>query len=602
MMKKLLFRTLLVIALAAPLPATFARAESGDGWTAVAVGVDYQKWTLDDPNQVYVTRMQRDNPGVTLESAVGSGELATGRETVSDMANRYNDSLSAWGGTWGLRDQVVSAINGDYFNPASGYPQNGMVHSGWYDKRYNDFEGWSGFVWTSDRDPFIGDCVKNDLSRQYITFADGSTTQTIDDLNTPRPAGHLVLYTPDYASSTGTDNSGVEVVVVVTQPLSVIPGPRMQKGTVAQIRDQDGSTPIGFDQVILSATGPARDKLLANIHLGDSIGFTQEVTALDTNCNYTNGPDWTNAYAAIGGAFMFLRDGAPQHLDVSGATARNPRTAIAFDDQYIYFIVVDGRQPGVSIGMSLDELAGFSKEVLGAKWGVAQDGGGSSTMVINGSTVNVPSDQCKSIYLPKVNKLEKAPVYGPGTVETAEVFNLNPSPLCERPVANGMMMVALQPQDNSTTFVVGDTPMTLSPTELRLGPGTNYAPLLTIPIHQQVTVQQHGNGLDGIRAKGTNWWYVTYTDAAGWVPESNLVEEPHQLPADGQASLIPTVTATPETVQPVETAVVSTPTTEVLVNQTVGLTIYLPQIIASGSASPQTTQQLLFIIEHDQPR
>jgi hypothetical protein len=596
MIKKLILRILIVLCLAAPIPATVVRADSGDGWTAVAVGIDYQKWYLNDPNRVYVTRMLRSNPNVTLESAVGSGELATGRETVPDMVNRYNDALNAWGGTWGQRNQVVVAINGDYFNPASGYPQNGMVHSGWYDKRYNNFEGWSGFVWTSDRDAFIGDCVKNDLSRQYITFADGSTTQTIDDLNAPRPAGHLVLYTPDYASSTETDNSGVEVVVVVAQPVTVIPGPHMQYGTVAQIRDQSGSTPIGFDQVVLSATGEARDKLLAHIHVGDAIGFTQEVTSLDTNCNPTNGPDWTSAYAAIGGAFTFLRDGVPQHLDVSGATARNPRTAIAYDDQYIYFIVVDGREPGLSIGMSLDELAGFTKEVLGAKFGIAQDGGGSSTMVIQGTTVNLPSDKCKNFYLPKVSKLEKSPSYGLGTVETSETINLTPSPLCERPVANGMMMVVLQPKDNSATFSAGDTPMTLSPTDLHLGPGTNYGSLLTVPIHEHVTVQQHGNGLDGIKAKGTNWWYVTYADTAGWVPESNLVGEAKGQ-AEAQSSPIPTSVPTVEPIQPTSTPEIA-PTTAVAISPMWGLTIYLPEISTLGY-NPQETAQQLFLIEHN---
>ena len=60
--------------------------------------------------------------------------------------------------------------------------------------------------------------------------------------------------------------------------------------------------------------------------------------------------DWSQAYAGIGGAFTFLADGVPQHLDVTGAIVRHPRTAIAYNDQYIFFIVVDGRDPGVSVG------------------------------------------------------------------------------------------------------------------------------------------------------------------------------------------------------------------------------------------------------------
>ena len=49
---------------------------------------------------------------------------------------------------------MVVAINGDYFDPPTGYPQNGMLQSGWYLKRYNDYEGWSGFAWLTDRSIF----------------------------------------------------------------------------------------------------------------------------------------------------------------------------------------------------------------------------------------------------------------------------------------------------------------------------------------------------------------------------------------------------------------------------------------------------------------
>ena len=42
----------------------------------------------------------------------------------------------------------------------------------------------------------------------------------------------------------------------------------------------------------------------------------------------------------------------------------------------------------ISVGMSIHELAVFARDTLGATWGVAQDGGGSSTMVINGQVVN----------------------------------------------------------------------------------------------------------------------------------------------------------------------------------------------------------------------
>ena len=72
---------------------------------------------------------------------------------------------------------------------------------------------------------------------------------------------------------------------------------------------------------------------------------------------------------------------------------RHPRTAIArLKDGRMLLTTVDGRQPGVSAGMSLPELADLLLE-FGASEAINLDGGGSTTMVVNGKLVNNPSDQ-----------------------------------------------------------------------------------------------------------------------------------------------------------------------------------------------------------------
>jgi hypothetical protein len=54
-------------------------------------------------------------------------------------------------------------------------------------------------------------------------------------------------------------------------------------------------------------------------------------------------------------------------------------------------VVVDGRQPGYSRGMTLRELAELLQR-LGATQAMNLDGGGSSEMVVNGLTASRPSD------------------------------------------------------------------------------------------------------------------------------------------------------------------------------------------------------------------
>ena len=67
-----------------------------------------------------------------------------------------------------------------------------------------------------------------------------------------------------------------------------------------------------------------------------------------------------------------------------------PRTAIGvIDDNHLVFVVVDGRSPGYSAGVTLTGLAEIVQG-LGATTAYNLDGGGSSTMYFNGSLVNNP--------------------------------------------------------------------------------------------------------------------------------------------------------------------------------------------------------------------
>jgi exopolysaccharide biosynthesis protein len=67
-----------------------------------------------------------------------------------------------------------------------------------------------------------------------------------------------------------------------------------------------------------------------------------------------------------------------------------PRTAVGvIDENHIVFVVVDGRSPGYSAGVTLIELAEIMQS-LGATTAYNLDGGGSSTMYFNGELVNDP--------------------------------------------------------------------------------------------------------------------------------------------------------------------------------------------------------------------
>jgi exopolysaccharide biosynthesis protein len=108
------------------------------------------------------------------------------------------------------------------------------------------------------------------------------------------------------------------------------------------------------------------------------------------------------AAEAVGGFPMFVADSAlVPHIDSIGSArfvVRNPRTAvgIAGGGRRLLLMVVDGRQPPWSDGMTLREMGNLFLG-LGASRAINLDGGGSTEMVMNRggvmSIVNRPSDQ-----------------------------------------------------------------------------------------------------------------------------------------------------------------------------------------------------------------
>jgi hypothetical protein len=525
--KSLCWLLLFIIIPASSASAAFPAEETA--WEQIAPGVEYSMFLLADPNNVFVVRMDRSNLNVTLDSSIAQGKLFQGRETVSGMYARYDQALNFWGGNetppnWGMRNQVVAAINGSYFDWYADMPQGGQVQSGWYAKRYDNLGGWSGFAWKLDRSAFIGKCVYHRPEKQVVTYPAKATTQPITKINLPRGADDLVLYTPQYDSRTGTDSSGVEVVVEMTRPTMILPLNAYASGIVRRIYTEAGDNLIPFNSVVLSARGSAAQSLLENAVIGDEVQISQEITSFDYDCETPYPLSWTKTYASIQGAFFFLENSQIRDFDDPGATGRDPRTAIAYNDQYVFFIVVDGRDVLHSIGMSIHELAVFSRDTLGATFAVAEDGGGSSTMVINGTVVNntfcnIYTCMGQNVtFLPMVTRSGASAQSVPPRVR-----DIVSSPAgIERLVTNGMLMLVSQPKAYSTAFVPGEGVATSMEVELRLGPGTNFSAFMTVPNGASVTIMEQINELDGVLAKGDYWWYVSFAGMSGWLPESAL--------------------------------------------------------------------------------
>lgn len=102
---------------------------------------------------------------------------------------------------------------------------------------------------------------------------------------------------------------------------------------------------------------------------------------------------------AVGGIPRLITDGKidvaweKAKISESFSTTEHPRTAVGFsqDGLTLWLVTVDGRQSGLSRGISLDDLAALMRE-LGCWQAVNLDGGGSTTMLVRDQIINSPSD------------------------------------------------------------------------------------------------------------------------------------------------------------------------------------------------------------------
>lgn len=458
-------------------------------WTNIGAGIDYRQLTITmadgQPNRLFIARMDVRNTNAIIGSMIASNRVAGARERTSAQAARQEDALNWWGGGWGQRNDVVVAINGSFFNTTSGVITGGHIYDGWYAKRFDDWAGQMGYVWKLDRTGFIGVCPHYRASEQTVTI--NGVTQEFDGINVPRTNDTLILYTPQYDFNTLTDTNGVEVLVELGTPLLILTPPNVVTGVVRQVRVNQGRTLIPFGHLVLSAGGTRAAFLLNNALPGRTVSISQNLLLYDgppgNLCSTRDSRTFHGAYALAQGNFHFLKNGVVQPTSNSGMIVRNPRTFIAHNATHVFFVVCDGRS-AASVGMTSDEMGAFCLTNLLATEGVNLDGGGSSTMWVNGVVRNTPSDGS------------------------------------ERTVANGLMMLNLLPRTNTTTFAPGQIVRTVTTANFRLGPGTDYFAFQTLTSGTTGTVLAHP--LNGIRAKSNFWWYCVFNNTNGWIAESTL--------------------------------------------------------------------------------
>lgn len=322
-----------------------------------------------EPWSIHVVRVERNRPDFQIQTLPAPGR-GLGLVPLSEQ-------LRGWPAARGV---PVAAINGDFYErdgPFAGDPRGLQIVDGEFVSRPS-----GGVAVWAGPDHRIG--AGPISARWELTWPNGSRVPV--ELNATRSTNALALYSPTAVRSTHTA-TGPEWILEGTDPASA----RLTPGTsptlrVVEVR-QAGNTPLRPGVLVLSADPRFRPRV-PPLAVGDTVRLS-----------LTTEPPLPGVTAAIGGGPVLVHQGRPQKIQppseesyvFSSMLERHPRSAVGWDDQYLYLVTVDGRQEGVSVGMSLDELAAYLAG-LGAQEAITLDGGGSATLWCEGQVRNSPCD------------------------------------------------------------------------------------------------------------------------------------------------------------------------------------------------------------------
>lgn len=337
-------------------------------------GVTYQHDTVASaPWSIHIAKIDRTQHQFELRSTLARDKV----EGLSTLVQQVQ-AVPAIAG------QPVAAVNGDFYvvdekNPYVGDPRGLQILDGELVSAPTD---QASFWIDANGQPQ----ATNVLSQLSVTWPDGTSTPI--GLNEERRDSAAVLFTPRHGVSTKTQG-GRELILesAGNGPWLPLQAGRTFTGRVREVRTE-GNAPLADGVMVLSLS----PSLLTNATIAAhaTVGATLKLSTATI-------PDLSGVKMAISGGYVLVRDGQKQEIQTPQSEAykfrsvreRHPRSAIGASRTHFFLVEVDGRQPELSVGMTLDELGDYMKK-LGCDLVLNLDGGASATFWFQGKVRNSP--------------------------------------------------------------------------------------------------------------------------------------------------------------------------------------------------------------------
>ena len=307
--------------------------------------------TITNNQRIHVIEFDPSLFDIKLVKAIDNG---LGRESVMSLSKRHN---------------AVASINGGFFSIGGTYDGRAcgaLKINEWValPTKPRGCIGWS----CSQKSPIMDRLLVN------IFIENDSFKIPVNGLNRMQKEGEIILFNHSFNRTTLTDPDGEELLIV--------------DGVIQSIK-QGGSSKIPENGYILSIQ--KNNPFFQKFQVGSSLEFKTEIKPL---LQLTTEDEWQSSNYILGGTPLLIHNHT-KILDLESEQTiptflshRHARTAIGILPSGNWlFVVVDHTTP--FDGMTIPELTQLMEE-FGCKQALNLDGGGSSTMVLEGTLKNSP--------------------------------------------------------------------------------------------------------------------------------------------------------------------------------------------------------------------